>query len=60
MLGQVTFVSPDDPAHTCVHQAELVAGNVDGLDARELEVPFGTSLGVSKGRDEASRSSLKK
>jgi hypothetical protein len=53
VLGQVRLVAPDDPADAAVREPELVAGGVDGHDARELEVPL--ELGVRERRDEPAR-----
>ena len=56
VLGQLRLVAPDDEAHPRESKAELVAGGIDALDARELEIPLGPAgLGMGKGRDEASR-----
>ena len=44
VLGQVGFVTPDDPANTSVDETELVAGDVDRLHTGKLEIPV-TRLG---------------
>lgn len=39
VAGEVGFVAPDYPTYAGVNQPEFMAGCVDGLDARDLEVP---------------------
>jgi len=53
LLREVLCVAPDDPADTRVDEAVLVAGDVDGGDLWQAEVP--EQAGVDKGGDEAAR-----
>jgi hypothetical protein len=58
MLGEIALIPPDDPANTCIDEAELVAADVDRLHPWEFKVPLLTSFGVREWGDEASRGSL--
>src|SRR6266480_5296631 len=52
IIGQLVFVAPDDPADAGIDKTVFMAGGIDGLDARNTEVPFEVRL--QKWRDEAS------
>jgi len=55
-LGQEFRVTPHHPANTGVHQAVLVAGDIDGDDLLQSEVP--DQVGVDEWSDEATGSRI--
>ncbi len=56
VLGQGVGVAPDGPADARVHQTVLVPRRVDGLHARQPEVP--QEVGVDERRDEGARGAV--
>ena len=50
VLRKLFVVAPDDPPHSRIYQAVLVARDVDRLDQRQPEIPL--EVGVEEGRDE--------
>jgi hypothetical protein len=40
ILGQVSFVTPDNPTDANICEPKFVAAGVDGYDAGKFEVPF--------------------
>jgi len=44
MLGQIGFVTPDDPSDPSINETELMARGVYGLDTWELKIPVCLSI----------------
>jgi len=56
LFGEVLGVAPDGPSAAERRQAELVAGGVDGLDARQAEIPDDRRM--DEGGNEASAGTI--
>jgi hypothetical protein len=50
LLGEVFGVTPDDPTYTWIDKTIFVAGNIDGDDLWQAEIP--EEIWVDKGSDE--------
>jgi hypothetical protein len=37
---KIFLITPQDPTQTCIDEAKLVAGSIDGDNARNIKAPF--------------------